>query len=441
MIGLWNVRGLNRLVMQKEVKAWLSDSSIVLCGLVETRVNSSKFQRLKVRIRNNWSWDNNYSADAGGRIWCGWDPLRLDVSVLQTSDQMMLLQVVVRGSNSKFYVTSVYAKNTDNQRKSLWKDLEDSAQFIDGPWLLMVDWNIIRVNEEKKGGRQHPPRVFQDFNQTIDNLCLSEVPTSNGVFTWCNNRHSNRRIYAKLDRSLINEEWGQVFPNSHIMLTPHLTSDHWGLKMMFPLQIAEGPKPFRFLCVWNQQPIVKDMIVEVWKTKTSGDPIKRLLYKLKLTKQAIKDWNKNKFGSVYEEAISCRKKLADIQYQLRDDSMNERLIQIEKEGRMSLEAAISNETILLAQKSRIKWVKEQDRCTKFYFQKIKQHRAKNNITVIQKDGVSITEPSIIKSKFVDHFQRAYSNDQPALYVPEARCIRNKLSAVESSIFEEAITRE
>ncbi|XP_059627763.1 uncharacterized protein LOC132270608 [Cornus florida] len=336
MIGLWNVRGLNRLAMQKEVKAWLSGSSIVLCGLAETRVNSSKFQRLKDKIRNNWSWDNNYTTDAGGRIWCGWDPIRLDVSVLLIRDQMMLLQVEVKGSNTKFFVPFMSAKNTDRERKTLWSDLEDSAQFIDGPWLLLGDWNVIRINEEKKGGR-----------------------------------YSNRRIYVKLDKGLMNEEWGQV---------------------------ADGPKPFKFISVWNQQPVVKDLIAELWKTKTSGDPIKRLLYKLKLTKQAVRDWNKDKFGSVYEEAISCRKNLAAIQYQLRDDPLNKRLIQIEKE-------------------------------------------ATNNITVIQEDGVSITDPSIIKSKFVDHFQRAYANDQPAFNAPKEKFIRNKLSVEEIIMLEEAVTRE
>ncbi|XP_059627510.1 uncharacterized protein LOC132270348 [Cornus florida] len=114
---------------------------------------------------------------------CGWDPMKVEVMVITSTDQMILLHVVIRGTNSRLFVSFIYAKNTDGERQKLWQDLVDCEQKVDGPWLLLGDWNIVRFNSEKKGGRIHPPRVFADFNNTIDKLCLTDVPTANGLYT------------------------------------------------------------------------------------------------------------------------------------------------------------------------------------------------------------------------------------------------------------------
>ncbi|XP_059664041.1 uncharacterized protein LOC132309779 [Cornus florida] len=219
--------------------------------------------------------------------------------------------------------------------------------------MLIGDWNIVRCNSEKLGGRYHSPRVFAEFNHTIDSLCLTDIPVTNGTYTWCNNRFLNRRIFARLDRGLMNEEWDQTYPNAQIVLTPPLTSDHWGLILHLPMKITDGPKPFRFLTVWNKEIAVKDIISDVWNLKTSGEPIKKMLYKLKLVKQAVKQWNKDKFGYIFEQVIGCRKSLTQIQFLLNNDPLNEAFIQQEEEGRRKLEAAISNKALTLAQKSRI----------------------------------------------------------------------------------------
>ncbi|XP_059663434.1 uncharacterized protein LOC132309099 [Cornus florida] len=234
------------------------------------------------------------------------------------------------------------------------------------------------------------------------------MPTANGVFIWCNKRYSNRRIYVKLDRGLMNEDWALTYPDSHVLLTPPMTSDHWGLFVKVPVNIASGPKPFRFLLIWNKQPAIKDLVAASWGKQFKGEPIAKLMVKLKIFKQDVKQWNTEKFGLVYAKVISYRKKLAEIQGVLADDPMNEDVIHKEDECRLNLELAVSNENIVLSQKSKIRWVKDQDKCTKFFFQKIKQHRANSNMTALQEGGTTITDPNVISHRFVQFFQRAYA---------------------------------
>ncbi|XP_059635745.1 uncharacterized protein LOC132277922 [Cornus florida] len=175
--------------------------------------------------------------------------------------------------------------------------------------------------------------------------------------------------------------------------------------------------------------------------KISGDPIKKLIYKLKLVKQVVKKWNKDKFGSVFEQVIGCRNSLADTQKLLYTDPLNEDFIKQEEEGRWKLEATISNEAVALAQKSRVRWLKDQDRYSKYFVQKIKQHRNNNNVTVLHDEGEVITDTTRIKDKFVEYYKSAYANAQLVSCEPEAKYIRNSLVAEEVNRLEDTVSRE
>ncbi|XP_059629711.1 uncharacterized protein LOC132272614 [Cornus florida] len=349
---MWNVRELNRRRMQLEVLSWLSKFSLALVCLVETRVQRAKFNLISNKIRANWQWCNNYDAVDGGRIWCGWDPLKFDIQIDDIQAQVILLKVKVRNSDVSFWVSCVYGKNTAVERKELWRCLLDMASRITGAWLLVGDWNIVRYNHEKIGGKTLSIRVLKEFNDVIDLLTLVDIPVLNGTYTWCNNRQFSRRIYLQLDKGLMNEDWSELFPSSQIELTPPLASDHWGIRAQIPLQVASSPKPISFLHLWNVQPMVKQVVVEAWQIAVSGDPIAKVIKKLKGVKQAIKDWNTTKFGSAFERLITAKKELEDYQRELFQFPSNENLIQKEDDARREYDTAQSNEELLLLLKAR-----------------------------------------------------------------------------------------
>lgn len=58
------------------------------------------------------------------------------------------------------------------------------------------------------------------------------------------------------------------------------------------------PRPFRFEDFWTRDPTYGIVIEEAWSTPVVGSPSICLSQKLKLTKTAIKQWNKQYFGDI-----------------------------------------------------------------------------------------------------------------------------------------------
>ncbi|XP_059635683.1 uncharacterized protein LOC132277859 [Cornus florida] len=77
---------------------------------------------------------------------------------------------------------------------------------------------------------------------------------------------------------------------------------------------------------------------------------------------------------IYVQLDHAMVELENSQIALSSNPLCEDSIQREVDARQGYESTLSNEAILLSQKSRLKWTKEQDRCSKYFYQKIKDRR-------------------------------------------------------------------
>jgi exonuclease III len=68
-ILFWNVRGLNMLLKQKEVRNMVRRIRISILCLVETRVKHENFLKIVASMLPGWEVVNNYSTHILGRIW------------------------------------------------------------------------------------------------------------------------------------------------------------------------------------------------------------------------------------------------------------------------------------------------------------------------------------------------------------------------------------
>ena len=55
-IGVWNIRGLNKAVKQKEVIDVIKDNNLGICAVVETHVNCLNLKNVCCRTFGNWDW-------------------------------------------------------------------------------------------------------------------------------------------------------------------------------------------------------------------------------------------------------------------------------------------------------------------------------------------------------------------------------------------------
>jgi hypothetical protein len=81
--------------------------------------------------------------------------------------------------------------------------------LFSGPWILLGDFNLIRSAADKNNA-QFNASLANVFNETIENLPISEVVLSDQRFTWSNMQPNP--ILAKLDRVFSNNELNCAFP-------------------------------------------------------------------------------------------------------------------------------------------------------------------------------------------------------------------------------------
>ena len=55
-LGCWNIRGLNDPIKQAEVRRFLRDEKLSLCGLVETKVKEVNFVNVSRAIHPSWKF-------------------------------------------------------------------------------------------------------------------------------------------------------------------------------------------------------------------------------------------------------------------------------------------------------------------------------------------------------------------------------------------------
>jgi len=107
----------------------------------------------------------------------------------------------------------VYAFNTQEQRKGLWKFINDTCSKTcktSGNLLIGGDFNSVLLVDDKLNGNLVTQEEIQDFANCLLLNNLSEVRTIGDYYTWCSNQASNDRIYSKMDRFLANTSWLQV---------------------------------------------------------------------------------------------------------------------------------------------------------------------------------------------------------------------------------------
>lgn len=96
-------------------------------------------------------------------------------------------------------LTATYASNFANERNGLWNVLK-YAYNQDLPLLVIGDYNMIIIENKKKGGRLLvSQKVRRSF---IIEAELYDLGFTRLAFTWCNEQQGSARIWERLDRTM-----------------------------------------------------------------------------------------------------------------------------------------------------------------------------------------------------------------------------------------------
>ncbi|XP_019242618.1 PREDICTED: uncharacterized protein LOC109222755 [Nicotiana attenuata] len=201
------------------------------------------------KFRRGLGFDFAY-ANCNNKIWFFGDS---SINCIVIEDLPQLINCSIDNNGETLYMTLVYAKCKAHLREPLWDSIKSFSNGVSSPWMVIGDFNAITDPQEKKRGKIHNMSKSLPFINCIVDSGLLDLGYTGSPFTWCNGWAPTKRIWARLDRALVNSEWLQNFADISITHLVRTGSDHAPLLVSTSNPQLEPKKYFRFLDLWTEQ--------------------------------------------------------------------------------------------------------------------------------------------------------------------------------------------
>ncbi|KAL3520214.1 hypothetical protein ACH5RR_018363 [Cinchona calisaya] len=106
---------------------------------------------------------------------------------------------------------------------------------------------------------------------------------SGSIYTWDGVRNG-RTIFRHLDRLLVNHQWIDMHPSSHVTHLTKTISDHSQLLLEIEAMSRQVPKLFRFQQMWLEHPTFFEEMRDKWKLLVEDFGMRVLVEQLKRLK-------------------------------------------------------------------------------------------------------------------------------------------------------------
>eukprot|EP00253_Pinus_taeda_P017934 PITA_17934 len=215
---------------------------------------------------------------------------------------------------------------------------------------------------------------------------------SNNLFTWNNKRGGAAQVASKLDTFMISEELMLIDKEISARVLPFGGSDHWPIQLEMKGMVSPRNRPFRFENIWLSHPDFTSNIEKWWSEdlQFQGSKMYLLHKRLKHIKFSLKEWNKKDFDG-FDKVKSDQ---GDKHHQ-------------------ECENLCKQEEIFWRQKSRVQWLKEGERNTRFFHRSTTANRAYKRIsTTKDENGELENTHKNIEAVLSQHFRNITRENNP-----------------------------
>ena len=171
--------------------------------------------------------------------------------------------IVTKDTGFKWRIIGFYGNPKVHRRKESW-DLLKSRKF-QLSWLCFGDFNEIVSAAEKMRGARRSQKQMDDFREAINICRFMDLGFCGPEFTWCNMQEGRHRMYLRLDRALVTQEWIDHYKDMRVHHLVESTSDHSAL-LIIDFMVPQSPKKrkFQFEAMWMRRDECRDIIKVSW---------------------------------------------------------------------------------------------------------------------------------------------------------------------------------
>jgi hypothetical protein len=398
----------------------INDPAILI--LIETRLGGARAAELAKSFPFDGFLCTNTIGFAGG-IWILWKAAAVELELLTSTEQEIHVSAQVKDSNSLWLLSAIYASPRRSERKVLWKNLMVISGLHNLPWVMVGDFNDIISGDEKWGGNSPVASRIAEYNNCMNTCSMLDLGFSGPKYTWSNGQDISTLIMQRLDRAWVNSEWRILFPEAYVTHLTRTHSDHCPILLsLWPSSQNSLPRPFRFENIWLSHPEFPTVVDKAWAA-----PCPNLSSTFDLFTSLVTTWNKNTFGNIFQRKKRTLARITGMQGALATNP-SEASARLEKSLRMEYGNILKLEEDFWALKSRVGWVVEGDRNTKFFHTTTLVRRRYNKIVRIQNNmGDWIVDSQLIRNHiqqgFIDLFSTSHVSSVSSFAAPTwAPCV-------------------
>ncbi|XVF09026.1 hypothetical protein REPUB_Repub07fG0055100 [Reevesia pubescens] len=222
---------------------------------------------------------------------------------------------------------------------------------------------------------------------------ISDPGCSGSKFKWIRKIHGRVVLQERLDRILWNIEAMRFFPEAKVYNLPRMCSDH--NPILFCSEIGQPPsreaRPFRFEAAWLLHSDFSNVFKEGWSSRSLciADSVKAVTTR-------VKKWKDEVFGNIFHKKRKLLRRIEGIQssgfY-----GFSVRLHQLEDELLQEYQQILDQEELLWLQKSRLDWIYNGERNTKFFHLTTLIRRNRNRIGRLKIEGTWCNDSDVLKA--------------------------------------------
>ncbi|XP_015165490.1 uncharacterized protein [Solanum tuberosum] len=242
---------------------------------------------------------------------------------------------------------------------------------------------------------------------------LMDLGYTGQTYTWCNHRNEEARVWKRLDRAMVNDNWLQGIPQTTITHLHSVGSDHCPLLMEIVDKVKQPIKYFKFLHCWTKHEEFNNVVKACWDREVEGNPMWRLQQKMKRLTATPSNWSKTTYGDIFsivrdhEERVRVAEE-ALIVNNSTENRANLHMINARYIKYLKLEDSI------LKQKTQLQWFKDGDTNSKYFHAIMRGRRRKlfiHKVCIGNEEWVEGYE-NIAKAA-CDHFKNIFTGtEQP-----------------------------
>ncbi|PWA52122.1 hypothetical protein CTI12_AA457560 [Artemisia annua] len=275
------------------------------------------------------------------------------------------------------------------------------------PWVCFGDFNEALYAFEKAGRRGCNNSQMKDFLEACNFCDLNDMSASGVKFTWNNGRRGTANVKKRLNRFLTNADWLNLFPGASFYNLARVASDHSPIVSRL-LPHVKKKTMFRFESMWLRDESIHEVVKDAWANGVAAGLQHDPCAIVGECAAKLSEWNKYSFGHVQRSIKSKQRSLYILQSRFDASTWLE-----QQQLREGIKELLTREELMWKQRSRIQWLSEGDKNTRFFHSRASNRRKRNSILRLKdQDGRWIDNEEDVRSLVARYFSDLFSTSLP-----------------------------